>query len=484
MGYLFAIILAFVSLPALGVTYYIDPSCSNNGDGTSQACAASVGGVGAYNTWRVSAISSTGSGAGNSYLQKAGTTFTSEVQIGLSGTASSPVYFGSYGGLPKPIIAPSSGGSDSRGIRIAQDAHDIIIDGFDVRGPTNVGTFDVRGIVNTTTGDDSVVTRITIKNVSVSGTVNASASSPTGNQGIDLRGRENTIRDSTVSNAGSDGVFVSGSSVLIDNVNVSNISNETTNGDCWQIASGGGGIVQNSECDHTNADSKYCGITDSGGTFRNNICRAFVSGSVNTGFFCNEVVADNPCFLYGNTVYNGLNGLQSFSDGSVISGNLVIDPRGAGIIAGDVDIKVLNNTIIRGPTSNGSPGIQMYTPGFTGHLYANNIVSGFNIGMYWYSATATDFKEQNNIWYNSVATPIYNVTTSLPTAISSSSSTSNPNLDASYVPADGSIAYTNGAPLGWNYSIGGRCLGTQDVGAFCNGEVIPYGYTHKPKRRR
>ena len=94
---------------AHAATYYIDPGCSVNGNGTttdtngqSQVCASSSGGAGPFNTW-----ASVAWAAGNTYLQRGGTTFHGEVTVGASGTAENPITLGSYGST-NAIIQPTT----------------------------------------------------------------------------------------------------------------------------------------------------------------------------------------------------------------------------------------------------------------------------------------------------------------------------------------------------------------------------------------
>lgn len=89
------------------VTKYIDPDCTLNGDGTAQACAASGGGVGAYNTW-ASATTWTGNAQ---FYQKGGSTFsaaTCNYLINASGAdTNNRIIVGSYGTGKAKIVCAS-----------------------------------------------------------------------------------------------------------------------------------------------------------------------------------------------------------------------------------------------------------------------------------------------------------------------------------------------------------------------------------------
>lgn len=85
---------------ASAATIYIDPTCATPGDGTSQACSGTTA---PKQTWAsVTWI------AGNTYLQKAGTTATETVTIGASGVAGNVITMGKYGAGNDPIITDGS----------------------------------------------------------------------------------------------------------------------------------------------------------------------------------------------------------------------------------------------------------------------------------------------------------------------------------------------------------------------------------------
>ena len=87
------LIMSFSSMmvQATGTTYYIDPSASTNGNGTQ---------LSPFKYW--SSVTWT---AGNTYLQKCGTTANEQVNIGVSGTSGSLITLGSYGTGSLPVIS-------------------------------------------------------------------------------------------------------------------------------------------------------------------------------------------------------------------------------------------------------------------------------------------------------------------------------------------------------------------------------------------
>ncbi len=96
------LLLVFVRL-AHGATYYIDPTCQYNGDGTTPNCATADGGVGAFNTGMGIKIN-----PNSTYLWKRGT-----VDLWDANQTSGKrmfayhdhnIEFGAYGNGPNPII--------------------------------------------------------------------------------------------------------------------------------------------------------------------------------------------------------------------------------------------------------------------------------------------------------------------------------------------------------------------------------------------
>ena len=74
--------------PLWAATYYIDPSCSSNGDGTTTSCGTN----GPFKGW-----SEVTWAPGNTYAQKGGTTWYGTITVGASGTAAAPITITSYG---------------------------------------------------------------------------------------------------------------------------------------------------------------------------------------------------------------------------------------------------------------------------------------------------------------------------------------------------------------------------------------------------
>ena len=100
-----AFILALVCAQlALGVDYYVDNSCPNNGDGTAQTCAASPGAAGPFNSIANVQSAITGDQHGNSVLLAAGENFHEMYTIPANGTSGGAFTIGRYGSGVNPIV--------------------------------------------------------------------------------------------------------------------------------------------------------------------------------------------------------------------------------------------------------------------------------------------------------------------------------------------------------------------------------------------
>jgi hypothetical protein len=85
-------------------TYYVDNSCTNNGNGLATSCAASSGAAGPFNSIINSESGVSGSQPGSSFLLKAGETFREEFDVQAYGTSAGQFTIGSYGSGAAPIL--------------------------------------------------------------------------------------------------------------------------------------------------------------------------------------------------------------------------------------------------------------------------------------------------------------------------------------------------------------------------------------------
>jgi Right handed beta helix region len=89
---------------AYAATYYVDNSCSNNGDGSAQTCASSPGAAGPFNSIANGQSAVTGDQHGNSLLLKKGERFHERYVMPAYGTSAGQFTLGSYGSGADPII--------------------------------------------------------------------------------------------------------------------------------------------------------------------------------------------------------------------------------------------------------------------------------------------------------------------------------------------------------------------------------------------
>jgi hypothetical protein len=88
-------------------TYYVDNSCSVNGDGLTQTCADSPGGAGPFNSIANMQAKPGGYTAGDKILLKRGLTFTdSRLTISWSGTEGNVITLSAYGEGTNPLLNP------------------------------------------------------------------------------------------------------------------------------------------------------------------------------------------------------------------------------------------------------------------------------------------------------------------------------------------------------------------------------------------
>lgn len=106
----------------------IDPVSGNDGTGSSQTTQAAAE-LTPFQNW--SAITWN---AGDTYLQKVGTTYTSGIVVGVNGTAGNIVTMGIYGGSGYAYVSNSAGNAIT-----ANGKEYVEISGYDVTAPNNTG---------------------------------------------------------------------------------------------------------------------------------------------------------------------------------------------------------------------------------------------------------------------------------------------------------------------------------------------------------
>lgn len=109
---------------------------------------------------------------GDSILLKAGDTFTGQLRITLSGTRSSPLYYGSYGEGSKPVIegADDPGGAFTSAI-LANNASHIVLEGLEITNDRKIsrpGTDDQIGFgVNIQNDGDEIMEDVVLRDLTI-----------------------------------------------------------------------------------------------------------------------------------------------------------------------------------------------------------------------------------------------------------------------------------------------------------------------------
>jgi len=134
-----ALVLWAAQAPA--ATYYIDPSCSINGNGSTTVCGAS----GPFNSW-----AKVPWGAGNTYSQKGGTTAHEQITVGASGSPGKVITLNSYGtgnaNLNGGVVIPPGSwtpGDPAPGVySTAGFGYDLLEDGIFLKWASSPGCSD------------------------------------------------------------------------------------------------------------------------------------------------------------------------------------------------------------------------------------------------------------------------------------------------------------------------------------------------------
>ncbi len=91
-------------------TFYVDNTCIVNGNGAAQTCAASVGGVGAFNSLAAMTSRSGGYAPGNQIYLRRGNVYREILAMPSSGAAGNPIRVSTYGTGASPVVL----GSDTK----------------------------------------------------------------------------------------------------------------------------------------------------------------------------------------------------------------------------------------------------------------------------------------------------------------------------------------------------------------------------------
>jgi hypothetical protein len=118
---------------SLATDYYVDNTCTYNGNGTSQACATGAGQPGPFNSRANAQTAVTGSHPDDRLLFRAGQSFPGLYTVRAYGTPGHPFTISSYGTGAKPIFdGGGSGGYPSWGVISIINLSNITLDGLAV----------------------------------------------------------------------------------------------------------------------------------------------------------------------------------------------------------------------------------------------------------------------------------------------------------------------------------------------------------------
>jgi parallel beta-helix repeat protein len=439
-------------------TIYIDPSYFATGTGTIADPFKSWASV----TWT----------AGNSFLQKCGTTFVGGVDTGALGAASlgAESIIGSYGTGAKPIIDART---VTRGLTIRGAASYVIVQDLEIiGGATGAST---RGI-SSGFSDDGATDNLTIRRCVVHDVVwdGVAGNFPIG---IQLTGINNTITDNTIYNIGTDGLFItsnSGNQILRNTIY--NVGYDRRGGlaDCIQTTGDmSNSLVADNVCTNTLVDDKHGIIVAqaSAGTGlvieRNTVTRNLTStvSSAGSASIAVCIYTDQPGAVvrnnttiggkfginlsgtgincYGNEISFAEQGIYQFGAGVMqIFGNVIRD-GGIGVISDFTGANIFRNTFLR---LTDWAGFQ--DSGGASTFFQYNIVSNCTSGIRGAAAVTSSF---NNF---------YQVTTQDGGSITSTSSlTSNPQLNGQFMPLATAVR-SNAPATGRADFYGKECRGT------------------------
>jgi len=372
-------------------TYYIDPTATTNGNGLSTSTP--------FNSW-----SSVTWAAGNTYLQKGGTTYNGTILVTVTGTAALPIIVGSYD--PDTGTRTTNGikrakinGKDTRlTVRASSNVNWVTFDNLEIYGTTGTGSQNgiavYLGSDSTTVSNDCTISNCWIHDVT------GLLSPSTDSNGIMVFGSRNRIINNIIERVSADGIWGQGDNFHIVGNTIRNTSMENTRGDCIQLYGTVGlgcsnAYVAYNILDHSNKESKQClilgdvsGIAySSRSRIEFNECKMkSYEGSIQTT--CILSYGDNAV-IRGNTCFGGYTGIYFDGATSLITGN-DISRSVVGITHSDTATgsKVYNNNV----SSCSYAGI--YSRVDSTFTAKNNYIANCANGIGIYTGAAEDY---NNI---------------------------------------------------------------------------------------
>lgn len=308
-------------------TIYVDPTVAGTGTGTLNDPFKSWASV----TWA----------AGNTYLQKGGTTSTVAITVNVTGTLANPIVVGSYDGATGARVSGGINRARINGagirfpLRTTGGVNYVTFDNFEVFGTDGGGTQTCRACMlgsdasahPTTTSSNCVVSNCWLRDVK----------DPVPGQdsnGAQFFGNDNQFLSNLIEDISCDGIWGQGNNTIITGNTIRRVSRGTIRGDCIQIygTSGlgcAGTYIAYNDLDHSDVESKQCIISgdvtgiaySANAVIEFNVCRmAPYAGAIMTtcvlAYGDGAVVRNNVCI-------GGFNGIYFHGAGCRVTGNIV-----------------------------------------------------------------------------------------------------------------------------------------------------------------
>ncbi|HEY5761304.1 MAG TPA: hypothetical protein VIU34_36035 [Steroidobacter sp.] len=390
----------FMPAVSSSADFHVRPAneCTNDGDGTAAACAASPGAAGAFNGF--ASIDWSAIHPGDS-LYVIGEHHTGLV-VGNSGTAGRRITIrGDKAGAARGSI--DGGGAVS--FCLADNNHSYLsVLSLEVSHCLDRGLhFDNGRGVDTVLPGGAIVNNVFVHDIA------GGSRYPTCIWGY---GHDAIVDNSRVENCGDDGVWWTGNSVAVRNNSIAAVGiGPVETGDCIQLA----GLstqfnISRNRCDHLAANEKHCIVvsppdgtvfdTTAGGRIEENTCFLPGYGGADT----KGITVAQPNVLIARNFVNG-GRIGIVANDPYIVGNVVTQFYYVGIVANGHpgwQALVANNTVVSVAGENGQVAPDFCMVGYeTTGEFVNNIVAGCNVGMAGYGYTPNNVWDSNLSWQNS-----------------------------------------------------------------------------------
>ena len=434
-------------------TIYIDPTRGTNGTGTF---------ADPRNTWTSLTFV-----AGNTYLQKAGTTFTSSatqaIFVGVTGTSGNRITIGSYDpvtGAPTTEKAKIVGGT-RYGVQCGSGVGYVTIQDLDISG-VGIASNTNFGITWVAASDSTDVSNYALR-CDIHDLI---AGSPNDTNGISTRGANNIVADCNFWNIPNDAIYGRGQNWIVERNRVWNINTDGLNqadafqclGDCTGL------IIRDNYFDASNGEGKQVVLlgqtTGTSHTIENNI----LIGPPNAQ---QGIFSDSPVTISRNIIYDCIHGIRLNGGASTVRANVILNNR-----SDDASYKaiwldsdghtVVNNTMINIRNNIADQTGIFLDADFTGNTIRNNLIVNFNRGI---RLSGTSLQVETNNCFDNCVSPILD--DGVPVALNATSFQANAGIDPRYKPTNLLLAASGSSVTGTDFygnSFRGQTIGAVDMG--------------------